>query len=243
MRVALSVNIDHVATLRQARGSRYPDPARAALLCELAGADGITIHLREDRRHAQDRDVRLLRETCETRLNLEMAATEEMVAIACAVKPDIVTLVPEKREERTTEGGLDVVGNRDALAKVVARLGEAGIPVSMFIDPDIAQIDASVALGARAIELHTGDYANAEDPTEELAKLAVAAEHAGGHPGLLVAAGHGLTTRNVGALVAAAPAIEELNIGHALIADAVFVGLTDAVLAFRDAIDEGESRR
>ena len=246
MRVALQVNVDHVATLRQARGVNYPDPVQAAMLCELAGADGITIHLREDRRHIVDRDVRVMRQTVGTVLNLEMAATDEMKALALEVKPDMVTLVPEKREERTTEGGLDVVGARARLAAYVSELREAGIPVSMFIDPVPAQIDASVLVGAAIIELHTGDYANARGAAAaaELAKLTEAGAHAGRHhPELRVAAGHGLTVRNVGELVRAVPELEELNIGHALVADAVFVGLETAVQAFRAAIDEGESRR
>ncbi|MBO6938770.1 MAG: pyridoxine 5'-phosphate synthase [Deltaproteobacteria bacterium] len=244
MRVALQVNVDHVATLRQARGVDYPDPVHAAVLCELAGADGITVHLREDRRHIVDRDVRVLRETVKSVLNLEMAATDEMKGIALEVKPDLVTLVPEKREERTTEGGLDVVGARARLQGMVAELGEAGIPVSMFIDPDAAQIDASVEVGARVIELHTGDYANASDPRAELEKLMAAAAHAAErHPTLRVAAGHGLTLLNVGDLVRLVPEIVELNIGHALVADAVFRGMEASVAAYRHAIDDGESRR
>ncbi len=244
MRVALQVNVDHVATLRQARGVDYPDPVHAAVLCELAGADGITVHLREDRRHIVDRDVRVLRETVKSVLNLEMAATEEMKGIALEVKPDLVTLVPEKREERTTEGGLDVLGSRERLAAMVAELGEVGIPVSMFIDPDAAQIDASVEVGARVIELHTGDYANASDPRAELEKLMAAGAHAAEqHPDLRVAAGHGLTLLNVGELVRLVPEIVELNIGHALVADAVFRGMEASVVAYRHAIDDGESRR
>ncbi|MEM9865096.1 MAG: pyridoxine 5'-phosphate synthase [Myxococcota bacterium] len=243
MRVDLSVNIDHVATIRQARGGDYPDPTRAAVLCELAGADGITVHVREDRRHAQDRDLRLLRELCTTRLNLEMAATDDMVALALEVGPDIVTLVPERREERTTEDELDVAGHRDELKDVVEHLRAAQIPVSMFIDPEAPQVDASAEVGAQAIELHTGDYAHASEPERELVRLAGAAEHAANRGDLFIAAGHGLTVRNVGALVAAVPQVRELNIGHALVADAVFVGLQSAVLAFRQAIDAGESRR
>ena len=247
MRVALQINVDHVATLRQARGVDYPDPVHAAVLCELAGADGITVHLREDRRHIVDRDVRVLRQTVKTVLNLEMAATDEMKAIALEVKPDLVTLVPEKREERTTEGGLDVRGGRGRLKDYVAELREAGIPVSMFIDPVPAQIDASTLVGAEVIELHTGDFANAqggEGRAAELAKLTAAGAHAAQHhPGLRVAAGHGLTLRNVGELVRAVPELEELNIGHALVADAVMMGLEAAVVAYRQAIDEGESRR
>jgi len=244
MRVALQVNVDHVATLRQARGVDYPDPVHAAVLCELAGADGITVHLREDRRHIVDRDVRVLRETVKTVLNLEMAATEEMRGIALEVKPDLVTLVPEKREERTTEGGLDVVGARERLEAMVGELVKAGIEVSMFIDPDPAQIDASVAVGATVIELHTGDYANAEDPHSELDRLMAAGVHAREtHPDLRVAAGHGLTLTNVGELVRLVPELVELNIGHALVADAVFRGMEATVVAYRQAIDDGESRR
>ena len=242
--MALQVNVDHVATLRQARGVDYPDPVHAAVLCELAGADGITVHLREDRRHIVDRDVRVLRETVKTVLNLEMAATDEMKGIALEVKPDLVTLVPEKREERTTEGGLDVVGGAGRLKSMVSELAEAGIPVSMFIDPDAAQIDASVAVGARVVELHTGDYANASDPAAELEKLMAAGAHSvEAHPELRVAAGHGLTLINVGELVRLVPEIVELNIGHALVADAVFRGMEASVAAYRHAIDDGESRR
>ena len=234
---ALHVNVDHVATLRQARGTRYPDPVHAAIQCELAGAAGITVHLREDRRHIQDRDVRVMREVVSTRLNLEMAATEEMLLIALETKPDIVTLVPEKREERTTEGGLDVVGAGKLTERVVGELLEADIEVSLFVDPDPEQIDASLALEVGTIELHTGDYANAtgEDVEVELDRLAAAARHAA--DSLLVAAGHGLTVRNVGPLLEAAPEIEELNIGHALISDALFYGLDEAVRRFLDAID------
>lgn len=225
----LHVNIDHVATLRQARGTSYPDPVWAASLCELAGAHGITCHLREDRRHITDRDVRLLRQTVRTVLNLEMAATDEMVGIACELQPDIVTLVPEKRQERTTEGGLDVARSRDALAPVVARLGGAGIAVSLFIDPDPAQIRASVEVKAPRIELHTGDYCNTTGPgaDRELLRLGRATEEAVA-AGLHVAGGHGLDYPNV-ARVAAIPGLEELNIGHAIVARAVLVGLDRAV--------------
>jgi pyridoxine 5-phosphate synthase len=225
----LHINIDHVATLRQARGTTYPDPVWAASLCELAGAHGITCHLREDRRHMTDRDVRLLRQTVRTVLNLEMAATEEMLGVALELKPDIVTLVPEKREERTTEGGLDVLGARAQLERGVARLGEAGIQVSLFIDPDVAQVRAASEAGAPRIELHTGDYCSAKPGAEarELERLASATESAISL-GLHVAAGHGLDYPNV-VPVASIPGIEELNIGHAVIARAVFVGLDRAV--------------
>lgn len=247
-RVELHVNIDHVATVRQARGSRYPDPTRAAFLCELAGADGITVHLREDRRHAQDADVERLRAVVETRLNLEMACSDAMLEVALRTQPDLVTLVPERREERTTEGGLDVAGRKAEVARIVKALADAGIPSSLFIDPEIAQVDASVQVGAAAVELHTGDYANASNArapevAHELERLAAASRHAGAQPGLHVAAGHGLTVRNVGTLLREAVEIVELNIGHALISDAIFVGLEGAVAAFRAAIDDGESRR
>ncbi len=225
----LHVNIDHVATLRQARGTRYPDPVWAAAICELAGADGITVHLREDRRHIQDRDVRLLRETVRGVLNLEMAATEEMVGIAVALKPDVVTLVPEKRAERTTEGGLDVVAGRAQVARAIERLRGAGIPVSLFIDPTREAVEASHALGAPRIELHTGDYCVATGTAQarELERLARASLE-GLRLGLHVAAGHGLDYPNVAA-VATLDGVEELNIGHAIVARAVMVGLEAAV--------------
>ncbi len=245
MTVALHVNVDHVATLRNARGTRYPDPVHAAALCELAGCDGITVHLREDRRHIRDRDVRVLRDTVGTLLNLEMSATEEMLAIALETKPDLVTLVPERREERTTEGGLDVVGNAAAIGAAVARLRDAGIPTSLFIDPESAQVDASALAGAAAIELHTGDYAHGGTRAPaELVRLGAAGAHATRrHPSLRVAAGHGLTLRNTSPLVAAVPSIVELNIGHALVADAVFMGLEEAVSRYRDAIEAGAAER
>jgi pyridoxine 5-phosphate synthase len=248
-KVRLHVNVDHVATVRQARGTRYPDPVAAAVLCELAGADGITVHLREDRRHIQDRDVRLLRQTVQTLLNLEMAATDEMVSIAREVRPDVVTLVPERREERTTEGGLDAAGGRArGLAAQVQALRQAGLRVSLFIAPDAAQVAAAAALGADTVELHTGEYCEAgaaagtgagtgpgtgtagrtgERLAAELARLQRAATAAAA-AGLHVAAGHGLNVHNVGP-VAALLEVEELNIGHALVADAVLVGLERAV--------------
>ena len=227
--ILLGVNIDHVATLRQARGTTYPDPVAAAALCELAGAHGITCHLREDRRHVSDRDVRLLRQTVRTLLNLEMAATEEMVGIACEVRPDLVTLVPEKREERTTEGGLDAAGKKGPLAPHVKRLHDTGIAVSLFIDPEPAQVRAAAELKAPCIELHTGDYCEARGAAagRELERLARATGDALAL-GLHVAAGHGLDYPNV-APVAAIPGIDELNIGHAIIARAVMVGLDRAV--------------
>ena len=235
--ITLHVNIDHVATIRQARGTRYPDPVWAAALCELAGADGITIHLREDRRHIQDRDLRILRETVRSTLNLEMAATEEMVRIACDIKPDIVTLVPEKREERTTEGGLDLAGQRDPVARAVEQLQAAGIPVSLFIDPEDAVVKAAHEIGVPRIELHTGDYCDATtegDRGAQLERLASAAEAGVGY-GLHVAAGHGLDYPNVRA-VAAIDGIEELNIGHAIVARAIMVGMERAVREMLAAI-------
>ncbi len=238
VRTRLHVNVDHVATLRQARGTAYPDPVEAAATCELAGADGITVHLREDRRHISDRDVEILRRTVKTLLNLEMAATDAMIAIATRVRPDLVTLVPEKREERTTEGGLDVVGQREHVRSVIARLRGAGIPVSLFIDPETAQVDASHDVGAAAIELHTGDYANAPSEgarTKELARLARASVHARSvSPAMRLAAGHGLTARNVGELLRTVPGIEELNVGHAIVSDAVLMGMERAVARFLD---------
>jgi pyridoxine 5-phosphate synthase len=246
MRVRLHVNVDHVATIRQARGTDYPDPVEAAALCESAGAHGITVHLREDRRHIQLRDVEALRKSVKTILNLEMAATEEMIGIALEVKPDLVTLVPERREERTTEGGLDVRGQLAAIRSVRERLSAGSVPTSLFVDPDPAQVDASIEVGAACVELHTGDYAAAAREGREgaeLDRLVQAASRAGRAPGLRVAAGHGLTTANVVALVARAPEIEELNIGHALVADAVLVGLERAVQGFLRAIERGEHQR
>jgi pyridoxine 5-phosphate synthase len=234
----LHVNVDHIATLRQARGTRYPDPVWAAVLVELAGADGITVHLREDRRHIQDRDVDQLRATVRGVLNLEMAATSEMVSIAQKLKPDIVTLVPEKREERTTEGGLDV--SAPGLREAITVLSGAGIAVSLFIDPEPAAVEASHALGAPRIELHTGDYCEKVDPVNhspgdfELHRLARAAAR-GADLGLHVAAGHGLDYNNVGP-VAHIAEIDELNIGHAIIARAVLVGMDQAVREMLQAI-------
>jgi len=226
----LAVNVDHVSTVRQARGITIPDPVEAAVLCEHAGADGIVVHLREDRRHIQDRDVRLLRDILKTKLNLEMAATPEIIAIAKEVRPDIVTLVPEKREELTTEGGLDVKGNLPAFEQAIDGLRGAGIRVSCFVDPDIAQIKASIDAGADIVEIHTGTYAEARDEESvgiELEKISrVAAFAAKG--GLRVSAGHGLNYWNTRA-IADIPEIEELSIGHALIARAIMVGLTQAV--------------
>ncbi|MFN3715021.1 MAG: pyridoxine 5'-phosphate synthase [Alcanivoracaceae bacterium] len=239
-RVYLGVNIDHVATLRQARGSRYPEPVQAALLAEQAGADGITVHLREDRRHIQDRDVELLMQTCQTRVNLEMAATAEMIAIATRLKPPHCCLVPEKRAELTTEGGLDVVANESLLRDACARLAEAGIEVSLFIDADGRQIEAAQRCGAAAIEIHTGHYAEAESLTaqqRELQRIRRGVEQ-GRAAGLIVNAGHGLHYHNT-VEVAAIAGIHELNIGHSIIARAVLTGLDEAVRTMRVLIDQG----
>ncbi|MGL9721659.1 pyridoxine 5'-phosphate synthase [Symbiopectobacterium sp.] len=235
----LGVNIDHVATLRNARGTAYPDPVQAAFVAEQAGADGITVHLREDRRHITDRDVRLLRQTLQTRMNLEMAVTEEMLAIACELRPHFCCLVPEKRQEVTTEGGLDVAGQLPRMTSAVARLHEAGILVSLFIDPERAQIDAAVAVGAPYIEIHTGAYADAQDDTlrqQEWARIRDAAVYAASK-GLKVNAGHGLTYHNVQA-IAALPEIHELNIGHAIIGRAVMSGLAEAVAEMKALLRE-----
>jgi pyridoxine 5-phosphate synthase len=226
----LSVNVDHIATIRQARKGDEPDPIAAAVLAELAGADGIIMHLREDRRHIQDRDLRLARQTVRTKLNLEMAATEEMQRIALEVKPDIVTLVPEKREELTTEGGLEVFARIDALKSFIGRLQEAGIPVSLFIDPEEKQISAARKTGAAWVEVHTGAYANAKTEKErgaEFAKIVDSAKLAASL-GLRVGAGHGLNYINVKSVVRIAE-VEELNIGHSIISRASLVGIDRAV--------------
>jgi pyridoxine 5-phosphate synthase len=225
----LGVNVDHVATLRQARRTTYPDPLFAALIAEQAGADSITIHLREDRRHIQDRDVRMCKEALQTRLNLEMAATEEMVRIAREVRPADVCLVPEKRTEVTTEGGLDVLGQQDSLKEVCARLKDAGIRVSLFIDPEPEQLEAAVRVGAPVVELHTGAYADAqgEHRAKELSRIESAARHASAL-GLTVHAGHGLHYHNVQP-IAAIPEIVELNIGHSIVARALIDGMAAAV--------------
>jgi pyridoxine 5-phosphate synthase len=250
-RPRLGVNVDHVATLRQARGTPYPDPITAAAMSELAGADQITVHLREDRRHIQDRDVEILRRTVETRLNLEMAATDEMLEIARAIEPDMVTLVPEKREEQTTEGGLAVVENRARLADYIEDLRSCGAHISLFIDPDTAQIEASAELGADIVELHTGDFCEAAaeftnrnagstfDRDEELDKLVGGAKRAA-DLGLVVAAGHGLDYKNVLA-VAAIAQFEEFNIGHSIVSRAVLVGFERAVREMIDALALGRS--
>lgn len=233
----LGVNIDHVATIRQARRTVEPDPVAAAVLAELAGADGITTHLREDRRHIQDRDVYILRKTVRTHLNLEMAATEEMVGIALDLKPDYVTLVPERREEVTTEGGLDIAGQRQRMGEVVQTLQDAGIPVSLFIDPDVAQIEASAQVNAKFIELHTGRYAEASSEAEREEELAVLADGCDRAiaAGLRVNAGHGLTYWNAYP-VACLKGMEELNIGHTIISRAVLVGLERAVREMKQAM-------
>jgi len=228
--ILLGVNVDHIATLRQARGTNYPDPVHAAAVAEHAGADGITVHLREDRRHIQDRDIYLLKQTLQTRMNFEMAVTDEMVAIACEVQPEFCCLVPEKREELTTEGGLDVVSQLTKVTQAVTQLTHAGIKVSLFIDADKAQIDAAVASKAPYIEIHTGHYAdetNEDKQAEKLARLIEGIKYA--HSlGLKVNAGHGLNYFNVKPIAKIAE-IVELNIGHAIIARAAIDGLGKAV--------------
>jgi len=228
--IELGVNIDHVATLRQARGTRYPSPVQAALIAETAGADAITLHLREDRRHIQDTDVVLLRDLLTTRMNLESAVTEEMLAFALRVKPHDVCLVPEKRSELTTEGGLDVAGQLDRVKQACSRLRAAGIRVSLFIDPERTQVEAARQAGAPVVEIHTGTYADAQAASAvetELERVRDAAAYASGI-GLKVNAGHGLHYHNVHA-IAAIPQITELNIGHAIVAHALFVGFAEAV--------------
>jgi pyridoxine 5-phosphate synthase len=237
VRRRLGVNIDHVATLRQARGGTAPDPVTAAGIAEHSGADGITVHLREDRRHIQDRDLELLSRTVQTRINLEMAVTEEMIGIAIATRPYSATLVPEKRQEVTTEGGLDVVGQRDAVASAVRRLKAEGILVSLFIDADLEQVEASADAGADAIEIHTGPYCEAFSHyrhARELVRMASAAECAAAR-GLKVFAGHGLDVRNI-VPVLDLPEIEEFNIGHSIMARAIFIGLGAAVREIADLV-------
>ena len=226
----LGVNIDHVATVREARGTFEPDPVWAAALAQLGGADGITIHLREDRRHIQDRDLRILRETVTVKLNLEMACDEEVIRIACDVKPHQATLVPERREEVTTEGGLNAEGNYDRVAEAVRQLKQAGLEVSLFLDPDLKQIDAARRLGADAVELHTGQYALASAGPARDAELKTlqAAAAAIRESGLILHAGHGLTYSNVRP-VAAMHGLSELNIGHSIVSRAIMVGMTEAV--------------
>lgn len=241
--ILLGVNVDHVATIRQARGATYPDPVHAALQAEMAGADGITMHLREDRRHIQDDDIERFAACTQTKLNFEMAATDEMLQIALRVKPLDVCLVPEKREELTTEGGLDVAGNANALTTICGELANNNIRVSLFIDPDNKQIDASAKAGAPYIELHTGSYAEAHTPAQqniELQKLISASKYAESL-GILVNAGHGLTRYNV-APIARIAQVHELNIGHSLIADAMFCGLPEAVKQMRQLMVEARQQ-
>ncbi|MCJ8302172.1 pyridoxine 5'-phosphate synthase [Shewanella sp.] len=239
-RILLGVNIDHIATLRQARGTSYPDPVHAAAVAEHAGAEGITVHLREDRRHIIDRDIYLLAKTLKTRMNFEMAVTDEMLDIACEVKPTYVCLVPEKREELTTEGGLDVAGQMGKIAAAILRLDDVGVKVSLFIDADKAQIDAAVAVKAPLIEIHTGCYADAANEVEEAKELARIKEMAtyAHSKGLIVNAGHGLHYHNVKP-IAAIPELYELNIGHAIIARAVIDGLDKAVRDMKQLMNEG----
>jgi pyridoxine 5-phosphate synthase len=228
--IKLGLNIDHVATLRQVRGARYPNLVRAALACEEAGADAITLHLREDRRHIQDADVEVLRGMLQTRMNLESAVTDEMIAIALRIRPHEICLVPERREELTTEGGLDVVRHFDAVRRATERCLEAGIRVSLFIDADEKQLDAARMVGAPVVEIHTGKYADADSVAErqhELSRIRQAVMHGYGL-GLQVNAGHGLNYHNVRPIVAI-PNISELNIGHAIVAEALFIGLEQAV--------------
>lgn len=232
--IKLGLNIDHVATLRQVRGTRYPNVVQAALICEAAGADSITLHLREDRRHIQDRDVEILRDMLQTRMNLESAITQEMLGIALRIKPHDVCFVPERREELTTEGGLDVIGNFECIKEAAEKCAKSGIRVSLFVDADEEQLDAARISGAPVVEIHTGKYADASSVPEqmqELARIERAVKHA--HAiGLQVNAGHGLNYHNVQAIVAI-PHIIELNIGHAIIAEALFIGLEQAVIKMK----------
>lgn len=244
MRKRLGVNIDHVATLRQARRGAEPEPAAAAVIAELSGADGITVHLREDRRHIQDRDLPVLKEVVRTRINLEMAATEEMTGIAIRIAPFSSTLVPEKREEVTTEGGLDVLAQRESLHETIFRLKEAGIQVSLFINPDLAQVRAARQVGADAIEIHTGQFCRAFRSGEyrrELEAIRIAAAQAA-NIGLKVFAGHGLDLRNIVPILSI-PILEEFNIGHSIVARAVFVGLGQAVREMADLVHGSAARR
>ncbi len=237
--IRLGVNIDHVATIRQARKTVEPDPVAAAVIAELAGADGITVHLREDRRHINDRDVQVLRETVQTRLNLEMSIASAIVNIACRIKPDQATLVPEKRQELTTEGGLDIIGKEKKIKAVIEKLKAKAIIVSLFIEADIKQIEAAKKVGADAIELHTGTYANAKTEKNikrQLDKLAKAAKFARSI-GLAVYAGHGLTYQNTAILLNKIPDLEELNIGHSIISRAVLTGMDEAVRQMKMIID------
>jgi pyridoxine 5-phosphate synthase len=233
----LGVNIDHVATIRQARRTYEPDPVWAAALAELGGADGITIHLREDRRHIQDRDLRILRETVCVKLNLEMACDEQVTQIACEVRPDQATLVPERREEVTTEGGLDVAGQLDRVRQYVERLHGAGVSVSLFLDPDLRQIEAATKLGVEAVELHTGQYALARPGQDQARQLEILKQAAAAvsTSGMAIHAGHGLTYRNV-VPVATIDRMHELNIGHSIIARAVMVGIERAVREMKELV-------
>jgi pyridoxine 5-phosphate synthase len=240
--VLLGVNIDHIATIRQARGTRYPDPVQAAIDAEEAGADGITLHMREDLRHIQARDVRLIKQVLQTRMNLELAVTEAMLDFAQEILPEHACFVPEKRAELTTEGGLDVIANLDLITNAVKRLQSLGSEVSLFIDPDINQIEAAVTTGAPVIEIHTGAYADASTPVlrlEELKRISVAAKHAS-KLGLIVNAGHGLNYQNVKP-IAALHEFYELNIGHAIIARSLFTGLKDAVRQMRQLMVEARN--
>jgi pyridoxine 5-phosphate synthase len=242
--IKLGVNIDHVATLRQARGTRYPDPIQAAREAEQAGADSITLHLREDRRHIQDRDVEMLRHLLQTRMNLEMAVTDEIVAFACRLRPQDCCLVPERRQELTTEGGLDVVGGFKKIIASCVRLADAGVRVSLFVDADPDQIEAAAKTGAPAIEIHTGRYADAETDEarrQELVRIEQAVQQ-GLALKLLVNAGHGLNYHNVQA-IAAIPGISDLNIGHAIIARALFTGMQEAVREMKRLMNEAATRR
>ncbi|MEN8801894.1 MAG: pyridoxine 5'-phosphate synthase [Thiogranum sp.] len=240
--ILLGVNIDHVATLRQVRGTRYPDPVQAASEAEQAGADSITLHLREDRRHIQDRDVVMLRDVLQTRMNLEMAVTEEMLDIACRVRPVDCCLVPERREELTTEGGLDVAGQMERLRDACQRLSEAGVRVSLFIDADRRQVEASKEVGAACIEIHTGPFADAGNPSEQKSEFRKIQQAIclGDDIGLQVNAGHGLHYHNVQA-IAAVPQLRELNIGHAIVARALMSGLGDAVREMKRLMVEARS--
>lgn len=243
-RILLGVNIDHVATLRQARGTRYPDPVKAALDAEEAGADGITVHLREDRRHIQERDIRVLREVLQTRMNFEMGVTEAMLALAEEIRPAHACFVPETRQELTTEGGLDVAGQEERIRAAIERLAACGIEVSLFIDADPRQIEAAARIGAPAIELHTGRYADAVTPSDIAVELERIRQGValGLELGLIVNAGHGLHYHNAEA-VAAIPGINELNIGHAIVAHALFVGFKAAVLEMKHLIVAAAGRR
>lgn len=237
--IKLGVNIDHVATLRQARGTRYPDPIQAAIEAEQAGADAITLHLREDRRHIQERDVEMLKSILQTRMNLEMAVTDEMIAYAVRFLPEECCLVPERRQELTTEGGLDVVTQQKKITVACARLAEAGVRVSLFIDADAQQIEAAAQTGAPVVEIHTGHYADrltADERDEELARIELAVQQ-GTELGMQVNAGHGLNYQNVQA-IAAIPGIAELNIGHAIMARALFTGLQEAVREMKRLMQE-----